>query len=79
MMPKEHLHCDPGRIEQLLDGRLTTDEQSQVESHLEVCPTCRERLETTAAEQSYWQEAAVHLRDDAIDAETGTGSVARAA
>ena len=30
-MPKEHSHCDPGRIEQLLEGRLTADEQSQFE------------------------------------------------
>ncbi len=51
MMRKEQSCCDPGRIEQLLEGRLAADEQSQFENHLEVCPTCRDRLETTAAER----------------------------
>ncbi|MGA2256044.1 MAG: zf-HC2 domain-containing protein, partial [Thermoguttaceae bacterium] len=72
-MPREHPCCNPDRIEQLLEGRLTTEEQLQVENHLDGCATCRNRLETTAAEQTYWQEAAIHLRNDALDEETGTG------
>ncbi|MGO9110831.1 MAG: serine/threonine-protein kinase [Thermoguttaceae bacterium] len=72
-MPAEHPCCNPGRIEQLLEGRLTIDEQSQVENHLESCQTCRDHLETTAAAPAYWKEAAIHLRDDALDEETGTG------
>ena len=71
----KHPCCDPGRIEQLLEGRLTANEQSQFENHLETCPTCRERLETTAAEEAYWTEAAEHLRDDALDKETGTSGL----
>src|SRR5271165_2745226 len=70
-MPGAHPCFDPGRIEQLLEGRLTIDEQSQFENHLEGCQTCRDRLESTAAERAYWQEAPVHLRDDDLDEETG--------
>jgi len=72
-MAREHSCCDPDRIEQLLEGRLTNDEQSQLEQHLEGCATCRDRLETTAAEPAYWKEAAAHLRSDALDEESGTG------
>ncbi|MGO8748571.1 MAG: protein kinase domain-containing protein [Thermoguttaceae bacterium] len=72
-MPGEPLRCDPGRIEQFVEGRLTNVEQSEFESHLETCGTCRERLETTAAEQSYWTEAAAYLPDDALDAEPEAG------
>jgi len=74
-MPKGHPCCDPGRIEQLLEGRLTSEEQSQVEQHLEGCATCRDRLETTAADPAYWKEAAAHLRSDALDVETGTAAL----
>ena len=72
-MPGEPLRCDPGRIEQFVEGRLTTVEQSEFESHLETCGTCRERLETTAADKSYWTEAAAYLPDDALDAEPEAG------
>jgi serine/threonine-protein kinase len=78
-MSVRHHRCDPGRIEQLLDGRLTPDEQGQFEKHIEVCSTCRERLESTAAEQAYWNDAAVHLRDDALDSEVGACSSGSAA
>jgi serine/threonine-protein kinase len=74
-MKREQPHCNPGCIEQLLDGQLNNDEQSHVESHLEICPACRQRLETSAAEQRYWQEAAVHLSDDALDREAGTSGL----
>ena len=74
-MSKEHPRCDPGRIEQLLEGQLTPDEQGQFEDHLEACTTCRHWLETTAAEQAYWTEAAVHLRDDALDEEAGSSGL----
>ena len=74
-MPREDLCCDSGRIEQFLEGRLTADEQSQIESHVEGCATCRDRLETTAAEPAYWKEAAVHLRNDVFDEEIGTSGL----
>ena len=65
--PREKLGCDPGRIEVWLKGGLSPDEQRQFESHLDDCTICRCRLETAAAEPTYWQEAAVHLQDDALD------------
>jgi serine/threonine-protein kinase len=70
-MADAHHRCDPGRIEQLLDGRLAADKQQELESHLEACATCRAQLETTAAEQKYWTDAPLHLRDDALDVEPG--------
>ena len=70
-MPSEHTCFDPGHIEQLLAGRLTTDEQAQFEDHLKACATCRDWLQTTAAEQEYWKEAAIHLKDDPLDEEMG--------
>ena len=74
-MLREHRHCDASRIAQFLEDRLAPDEQSQLEKHIETCTTCRQRLEATAAENDFWQEAAVHLRSDALDAESGTGTL----
>jgi eukaryotic-like serine/threonine-protein kinase len=65
--PREKLSCDPGRIEQWLAGGLSPDEQSQLESHLDECTSCRCRLEAAAAEPRYWEEASVHLQEDALD------------
>ena len=47
-------------------------EQSLFETHLDECMSCRDRLETSAAEQKYWSEAAIYLRDDALDGELAT-------
>jgi serine/threonine-protein kinase len=74
-MPRERLPCDPGRIEQFLEGRLPTAEQSELEDHLDTCTTCRDRLETEAAERSYWTEAAAYLRDDPLDGESDPGGL----
>jgi eukaryotic-like serine/threonine-protein kinase len=71
-MPKELPCCDQTHIEDLLDGRLSLEEQSRLENHLENCPTCRSRIETSAAEHAYWREASAHLRDDELDDELRT-------
>ena len=71
-MPRETSCCDPAHIDELLQGRLTLAEQSQLEKHLDNCPACRDRVEAQAAEHVYWEEAAVHLRDDDLDEELRT-------
>ncbi|HEY2825991.1 MAG TPA: protein kinase [Pirellulales bacterium] len=49
--------CDLRRIEQCLGDALSDDEQAAFEAHLEVCPRCREALETSAAQPDDWQRA----------------------
>lgn len=63
-------------FEELLGGRLTSDELARAEAHLETCPACRERLDSTAADRSYWEEASAHLRDDRLDIDASQVSVA---
>src|SRR5579862_3598868 len=75
-MPKEHPCRGRERIELLLEGRLTGEEQSQFEEHLAKCATCRDHLQTTAAGPAYWEEAAAYLRSDVLDEESGAASLA---
>ena len=42
--------CDPERLQRLLDGRLTAEVAADVTQHLEACPSCRQQLETLAAD-----------------------------
>ena len=48
--------CDPQRLERLLDGTLPDAAQSEVERHVEACESCRQRLESLAADDEWWQE-----------------------
>jgi serine/threonine-protein kinase len=72
IMLKHPLDDHPLQIEQFLDGRLGSEESRHIERHLETCAACRCRLESAAAEESYWTEAATHLVDDALDHEFRT-------
>jgi serine/threonine-protein kinase len=74
-MLKHPLDDHPLRIEQFLDGRLGSEESRQIELHLDSCAVCRDRLESAAAEKSYWSEAATHLVDDALDHEFRTSQL----
>ncbi len=74
-MPKEHPCCGRERIELLLDGRLSGEEQSQIEEHLGKCATCRDHLQTTAAGPAYWENASTYLRSDALDEESGDAAL----
>ena len=69
-MSREQAACDRDRLTKFLQERLTPDEQSQLESHLELCPHCREQLESAAAEPDCWKEATAHLRDDELDGQS---------
>ena len=56
-MNVQHHACDPKQIGRLLTDELSGDDQAALESHLEICPACRETLEALAAQLSWWHEA----------------------
>ncbi|HEV3023120.1 MAG TPA: protein kinase, partial [Pirellulales bacterium] len=58
--------CDPQRIELFLDQKLSNEEQSAFESHLNRCGDCRRRLETAAASDDIWSDVCDSLRDDRV-------------
>jgi serine/threonine-protein kinase len=64
------------RLEQFLEGRLADDDARQIELHLETCSECRSRLETAAADDSYWSLVPMYLSDDAIDCDFATSMIA---
>ncbi|MSR57654.1 MAG: serine/threonine protein kinase [Planctomycetaceae bacterium] len=70
-MPNFKTTCNPDAISLLLDDRLADDERTAVETHLDGCPDCRERLERQAAEPGLWAEARDFLSsvDDVSSAE----------
>jgi serine/threonine-protein kinase len=45
------------RLRELLDGQLEESAAADLTRHLDQCESCREQLETLAAEPSWWQEA----------------------
>jgi serine/threonine-protein kinase len=56
--------CDPGRLEELLRDRLPEDARQQVEAHLFLCPTCRERLDELAGGPRWWGDVRRYLGGD---------------
>ena len=56
--------CDPGRLEELLRDRLPDDARLQVEAHLFLCPTCRDRLDELAGGRRWWGDVRRYLGDD---------------
>jgi hypothetical protein len=46
--------CDPDRIERYLEQKLSDEEQWAFEQHLDHCTTCRDRLESAAADEEVW-------------------------
>jgi len=54
----------PDRSLELLHGRLSSVEQTELESHLDACQCCRTRLEQTAADREGWGEASQLLGSD---------------
>ena len=63
-MPTQVSSCDHSKLQQLLAGQLSADEQSLVESHLDVCASCCETLESLAADSSWWQDASNLLQPE---------------
>ncbi|MCA9203844.1 MAG: protein kinase, partial [Planctomycetales bacterium] len=65
--------CDEQRLAAFLDERTTPDEQAWLESHLETCFACRQRLHQAAGDRDSWEDAARLLRDEPFDAEPLSG------
>src|SRR3569623_2134842 len=55
-MNVQHHACNPKLIGRLLRRELCGEEQATLESHLEVCSTCREMLDAMTADVSWWRE-----------------------
>ena len=55
--------CDPHRVELFLQQKLSDDEQTAFELHLDDCHDCRRRLETAAAADDAWSAVRDSLRD----------------
>ncbi len=53
-MNNDHKTCDPERIELSLQQKLSDEEQTAFELHLDDCDNCRRRLEATAAGDDIW-------------------------
>ena len=49
---------DVSRLNDLLDDRLTADEQSEMTAHVETCETCRRAFDALAGGSRWWGEAA---------------------
>ena len=53
-MNNNQMTCDPERIELFLQQKLSDEEQTAFELHLDDCNDCRHRLEATAAGDDIW-------------------------
>jgi serine/threonine protein kinase len=53
--------CDSLTIERFLADQLNGEELSDFELHLEVCPSCRGKLESGAADPGWWQDTRNYL------------------
>ena len=53
---KDQKHFSPGLLNDLLNDGLTLTEQSELESHLEICVNCRTQLEQLAADPRQWDK-----------------------
>ena len=49
--------CDPEQITLFLSGELTLAEERSLQTHLDSCDSCRDNMQSQAAEDSYWDEA----------------------
>ena len=91
-MNNNQMTCDPERIELFLGQKLSDEEQTAFESHLDDCVDCRHRLESAAAGEDIWSGVRDSLPgeqlasdrhppgDSALDSATGgEGSFSHAA
>jgi WD40 repeat protein/anti-sigma factor RsiW len=62
---------DTERLRNLLDGRLSDEEQAELNRHLEGCPSCQQRLEGLAAGTQTWTAAAGNLHAGFATPEAG--------
>lgn len=55
------MHVDEGRIQRLLDGELSASESALVETHVDVCDECADRLAAAARSDDYIDSLLRHL------------------
>ena len=55
--------CDRNRLRALLDDQLSRPEQTDAIQHIETCSSCRQQLETLAADPEWWNNAHTFLSD----------------
>jgi serine/threonine protein kinase len=53
--------CPRQTIERFLADQLSAEQLAAFEDHLETCPSCRQTLDSLAADGRWWQEARAHL------------------
>jgi len=85
-MNDKQITCDPQRIELFLQQKLSDEEQTAFELHLDDCHDCRHRLEAAAASDDVWSGVRDSLLgqqlppdglpsgDPALDSATGGGA-----
>ena len=59
--------CRPDQLAAFLDGRLTSREEVDLQTHLDDCVSCRRRMDELAAAEDSWTSARSFLKDDAYD------------
>ncbi len=62
--PLEH-PCDSQRIDDYLNERLSSSQQTEFESHLSRCESCQQQIQSRAAEPDLWKNAAALLGQSA--------------
>jgi len=64
-MLDETNNCPPEeQLRELIDGTLADDLQAQVQSHVDDCAACQQRLEALVAGSESWDAAVGHLKAD---------------
>ncbi|MDX1968176.1 MAG: serine/threonine-protein kinase [Planctomycetaceae bacterium] len=71
MNPSENISgtsaCDPQRLDQFLQSDHYRIEDAELVAHLDVCPSCREHLESRAGDAEVWMSATTLLRPCEFD------------
>lgn len=64
------LQCDAALVDRYLAQQLSSADEATLETHLDHCETCRARLNRSAADDSWWNEASRFLPSDEWDGPT---------
>ncbi|XZE20706.1 protein kinase domain-containing protein [Pirellulaceae bacterium SH449] len=71
-MAQTQLHCsNPNYLHTFLRGQLSSQEEYELQIHLNDCPRCRQRLDNAAADAAAWNEAKQFLGNGALHDSTG--------
>lgn len=62
-----HRQCDSEKLNELLIGSLSTEEEAAIESHLSQCSSCAEKIQLAAVPGTSWDEAQSMLALDEFD------------